>query len=932
MRTDIAVRMRPGAGFTRATCQSVVFIGVETAFSATRIQLSSNGRFATLIINDSEFFIPLSQEHTIAFQYGNIKIHSTTGQFLITLTNGVQVHVQAAWVQNRFSGVYVNIPSELATFTNGLLGIPGGKDFVNPDGVEMQTCAENRNNNYPTYEFGRSWKVTTPIVSSCAIDICTVDPVKFPTTLTPEEQQAIDRACAGLTGYAYETCAYDFYNIGPNGTQPSYEVDAHDKLANISFGVVVIIVDGGVQIIWDPVPGYTEYIVQYSPVGSGIWITIIVTSNPFVFPVLDGEYIIRIGIVHNGGQSPWMYSNPVRVITIDVVYPVPSGPTVIVIPTQPGWTVDPGNQCRGCYSAPNTTIGFDFGDIVNDPSSGNNSQIIIEIIVEVIEDPSTTPGTVITPGFDFEYNSGTNNTSTRVPPDHPPPTSIVVAPELSWELIWNTTTGQAGDHVSCTIIIVHTPGSTAPAFNIDIIAILGPHFILVPGSVITVYPYYTNTSYSNVQSPYIFIGGSTSLQINVTIQITFVAVITTEVRAGSHASASIELIYTSAPTGGTVTTLPSVPGNWGVFPLPSYTIVIGHTSNPETPEGGSLAIGEYFEVHVSITIPGGTTLSPQIVIVIPPSVCGCSAMTLINASIHTQPINIQAPGMVVVISPSSPTIIGNDTCTVGFDKYVNLPTGNPSDNTIVIVIVGVVLPGATNTTLGGGLAIDGNFTYSNGSQVITTPSTSITVNVTIAVLEIIQICTPVNTTVASGTKIICVIIIYAPPSTHIPAPCYNVTVWNHPSPDFVLIGGSVHPSNGTSTVGDGFIINLPVFQPAGVNLTINYTVELTNNVISGGSINIPCSYSYQTSPTSHAITSTVNTSSSISISVPVVTVVVTDMSLSPFPTTVVSVGETVTFIVTITVRPGMTPSTSIVINLSPIFIVVEVCHFSPFKI
>lgn len=225
----------------------------------------------------------------------------------------------------------MDIPNNLANVTNGLLGIPGpsGKDFISPQGVQMQTCAGNRQNVNATYEFGETWKVATSIVSKCDINVCPFQhPFTPPTTLDPDVQSEVDRLCAGLTGAAYESCRYDFIVLGPNATLPSHDIGTTITLQSIVITVSASVQGSTVTVWWSVVASYSTYLLQYSSGNSQFW-TSLTPSNPNTLTLSDGTYIFRVCVSSGGSTSPWMYSVQINVRVSTPVYVLPTSPVVV---------------------------------------------------------------------------------------------------------------------------------------------------------------------------------------------------------------------------------------------------------------------------------------------------------------------------------------------------------------------------------------------------------------------------------------------------------------------------------------------------------------------------------------------------------------------------------------------------------------------------
>lgn len=121
----------------------------------------------------------------------------------------------------------------------------------------------------------------------------------------------------------------------------------------------------------------------------------------------------------------------------------------------------------------------------------------------------------------FNYNNGTTNIS-----DPHDLTFQIVEPHFVVQLDWNTTTGDAGDVLGCTLSLQHD----APGYNLIVAAKFAPYFDLITSSI-------TSTAESAIIAPMITTSGwlgivtMVSLDLGASVTFSFSASLTEFVHA-----------------------------------------------------------------------------------------------------------------------------------------------------------------------------------------------------------------------------------------------------------------------------------------------------------------------------------------------------------------------------------------------------------------
>lgn len=180
-----------------------------------------------------------------------------------------------------------------------------------------------------------------------------------------------------------------------------------------------------------------------------------------------------------------------------------------------------------------------FTNIVNNPAGAD--QIVIQVVLYVLP---TTTGSQLQITSSFAYSNGQ-----RTMVEGTQSTTIsVVQPALSWRVLWNATTGDAGDVLRCSIAIKHDTVSASNAYQVTILAKLAPYFSLISSSVVSSSPL---SSYPSVPQGWDTIGVYPVLTIGTAAEISFNVVLTGAVNPSSVVSNLLTANYTSTPnTGG----------------------------------------------------------------------------------------------------------------------------------------------------------------------------------------------------------------------------------------------------------------------------------------------------------------------------------------------------------------------------------------------
>lgn len=546
------------------------------------------------------------------------------------------------------------------------------------------------------------------------------------------------------------------------------------------------------------------------------------------------------------------------------------------------------------------TARFVFGDLCNpaDDVVDSDDRVVIEVTALVEDIPSNIAGALLIANGSLSFTNYTLSSNI---------TLAVAEPVLAWSIEWSTIYADAGDLVTGTVVLQHSQNSTAAAYSTDVIALLAPFLELVHNSVAA----NTSVSLSIADVPQTWDGISSihTIPLGSSVQLNFTTSLTNAVIAGTSIAVSIAGNYSSAPSLGRLASLPVLNTTLVVSPFPSSNLSEGASTNAETRDG-YITIGEIVESHVVITIPEGHTLAPSVHF----TLSNFSGVTILGVqALHHSGIEVTNYNLTVFASSD---LLTNDSAIFKFDSVLNLPDGNVSNDIIVLAITWVVMP---NTTLTDGTVIEATsqFTYSNGSAELVEAIQSNSFVLLKSDAQISQECVPQISAIQAGTTFICNITLFALNST---APAYNVAIKNNWSIYTSLVSGSATTSNGTiEDDGDEFIALIPVFDPSiKTNVTIQYTVVLTNEVISGLHMPVHATLSFISSPTIYGLVTEHRDNTSVLVDSPVVEMIVNSTSLQlAGPYANVSVGEQISMVYTISMVQGRTQDAVLSSSISP---------------
>lgn len=544
------------------------------------------------------------------------------------------------------------------------------------------------------------------------------------------------------------------------------------------------------------------------------------------------------------------------------------------------------------------TASFVFGDLCNqiDGILDADDQVVIEVVALVEDIPSNVAGSLLAVNGSLSFTNYTVLSNI---------TLMIVEPVLTWSLEWSSATADAGDNVVASVVLEHSTNSTAGAYNLDVFALLTPFLELVQGTVSS------NDSLSTVVGVPVSWDGISRINVlplGGSVQVNFTVTLTTAVIAGTNITVPVASNYSSAPTLGRLSAI-AMNATIIVSPFPSTALTVGRSSNVETP-AGLLTIGEIVESVVTITIPEGTTLALSVYY----KLSNSSGVHILSVSaLYSTHISAGTENITVFSSSSEP--LTNDTATFGVDTLLNLPDGDAAKDVVTLAVTWVVLP---HTTLSSGSAIEATseFSFSNGTTTLVEAVQNNTFTLVISDIQLVQECIPQTSRVQSGTSFVCVITLFSPNAT---APAYNITIKNSASIYTTVVGSSTSISNGTiEEDGVEFVAFIPVFDPAvKSNITVQYSVTLTNEVVSGLAVAFPAYIAFLSSPTVYGLLTESNITTLAIVDSPVVEMMVNYTSLSTTgPSTNVSVGEKISMVYTITMVEGRTKEAFLTTNVS----------------
>lgn len=281
---------------------------------------------------------------------------------------------------------------------------------------------------------------------------------------------------------------------------------------------------------------------------------------------------------------------------------------------------------------------------------------------------------------------------------------------------WNTTVGQAGDVLKCTLTISHAASSTAPALYPDIYMQLSPNMDFQSATLHSNITSVASPKNSTLQSTWTPLNSIARLPLGTSLSVTFTVVLNVSLRAGSTLPADFITLYTSSDDPSQGRSNQVTPNHLVVTiqPLPVSVFAVTNTSDPLVP-WGFVAQGEGITHFVNITVPKGTTLNVKVVVTFPSSV---GLVRVTDITIASLPSYMTTTGYATGLTDTNNDKIA-DTATLVIGALTNYPTGVSSDsNQAVFAFTGTVVPSSLNNA-GVILVTSAQFSYSNGTATST---------------------------------------------------------------------------------------------------------------------------------------------------------------------------------------------------------------------
>lgn len=534
--------------------------------------------------------------------------------------------------------------------------------------------------------------------------------------------------------------------------------------------------------------------------------------------------------------------------------------------------------------------------LINEPDNiDSNDQVVMEVYVMVL--PASVNTQKLAFVSQFQYNNGT----TTIVEKEQSFNATIVQPELAWKVIWDEPSGDAGNQVDVSVVVQHTPSSTAPADDVMIVAQLAPHYLLIPGSIESAFST-AILGRSSDNEGWEGIAYIPRIKVGETVIVTFSTTLNVSVLASSVIYNGMALNYSSAFVGGRKLSL-SASSSLAILPIPAYKFSLASTSLTET-TGTSVTVGEVITYEVVINLPAGTTRSPNITVSVPIA----SGLSVLNASVNPLQSHISGTASIALIDSNHDSI--NDAASIVFDSIVCQPTVGVR-NTVVFQFVAVVLQTATAP-----LTATSQFSHSNGTSVIRAANQNITA---VLVVPALSWAPSWNATWGNaGDVLTCTIVIQHTGGSS--AAAYNINIAAKLQPYFILLTSAVTSSDATSVLGSATtpgqewngIATTPMLV-IGQTLIITFRVTLNTTVVASTTISSSLQVTYTSSPVG-GVSSSIATQFSLPIlPAPSSQLLLLDSSLGSGSS--VSMGEQSTYLLTITVPRGTTLSPSIVFNV-----------------
>lgn len=560
-------------------------------------------------------------------------------------------------------------------------------------------------------------------------------------------------------------------------------------------------------------------------------------------------------------------------------------------------------------------VAFNFGTVINTGDNLDNNEIVVRVVARVLDIPANADADILTNSATLTYSDGT------VTPQTLTDTASVeiVEPVLVISKAANTEAANPGDLVTYTLVVSHTAGSTANAFDVVLSDLLtDPSLQFIPGTV---------TVNGVAASPTIttLVGDGFEVRLaeitqTETVTITYQARLLGTAPRAADFDNTVNLAWDSRPGNGDPAT-PDDNGRPGtasasdrIFTPPILDKTVFSTNNPSTGTGQfdatltDLTVGETVTYRITVTLP--ETLNRNLVI----TDVAPAGLQLLTASVVSTGMTVTAPAITVT----------SGLVTWNFGDVINPFDGTTgADDIIVLEVTGRVLDvvgnvDGTRLTNTANLAVRiGAGTPGNPGDEARDFTTSDTIDV-----EVVE---PLLTIDKSrdiargdaGTQVTYTLVIRhdttAPGVSH--ANAHDVVIEDLINdPDLQLVAGSVTTSAGTITPlgGDGFRVNVAEIALNGT-VTITYRALILNSAVIGDTLDNTATLAWNSQPGPGGRTGTAQDSESVIVDrAPIEftkTVVATSLDRTGtriFDASVpdLEIGETVTYHLTATLAEG----------------------------
>ncbi len=497
-------------------------------------------------------------------------------------------------------------------------------------------------------------------------------------------------------------------------------------------------------------------------------------------------------------------------------------------------------------------VSFNFGTVTNvGDNNASNNQIIVRVTARVLDLPINADADLLTNSATLTYSDGTATPQTLTDT-----ASVeIVEPVL---VITKTASSEAfnpGEIVTYTLVVNHTVGSTANAFDVVLSDLLSdPNVQFVPGSV--------TVNGAAAGSTVTALAGD-GFQVNIaeitqseTVTITYQATVLATAPRASDFDNTANLNWDSRPGDGDPTT-PADNGRQGttsasdrIFTPPLLDKSVFSSSNPSTgltqfnPSLTDLTIGETVTYRLTVTLPETTNRNLFVTDVAP------AGLELLTARVVSSGMTITAPAI---------TLSGG-LVTFNFGTVINPFDGSTgADDVIVLEVTGRVLDVAGNVD-GSVLRNTTNLAVTIGTDQSGTGGPNEERNFTTTDFVDVEVVEPLLTIDKSrdiprgdaGTIITYTLVVRhdtaAPGVSH--ANAHDVVIEDLINdPDLQLVAGSVTTTSGTITQlsGDGFRVNVAEI-PLGDTVTITYRALILNSAVIGDALDNTATIAWDSNP------------------------------------------------------------------------------------